>query len=109
MKSAIEIYVNAIVIIMIVSTSVFFICTSLRSAQARNFHSTTVAKIEASEGSSKVVEACVKEATEKGYELKVEPTCLYKNRKYYYVQLTYTYEIPFIHGSRTNHIEGFAR
>lgn len=109
MKSAIEIYVNTIVIIMIVSTCVFFICTSLRSAQARNFHSTTVAKIEASEGSSKVVEECVREAGDKGYELKVQPACLYKNRKYFYVQLTYIYEIPFIHGTRTSHIEGFAR
>ena len=109
MKSAIEIYVNTIVIIMMVSTSVFFICTSLRSAQARNFHSTTVAKIEASEGSSKVVEECMKEPGAKGYELTIKPACLYKNRKYYYVQLSYTYEIPFIHGNRTSHIEGFAR
>ena len=97
MKAAVEIYINMIVLILITSSCVFFISSSLRNAQARNFHSTVTAKIEASSGS------------EKGYTLKVSPVCLYEDKNYYYVELLYEYEIPFMGTKRNSKIEGYAR
>lgn len=109
MRTAVEIYVNAIVIVMIVSSSLFFICSSLSNAQARNFHSTTVAKIEASGGSEQVIKNSVNEAEIKGYILKVTPVTLYENKKYFYVELLYEYGMPFVPTKRKSRIEGFAR
>lgn len=94
---------------MIVSSCLFFICASLRNAQARNFHSTTVAKIEASEGSEQVIQDSITEAGEKGYTLHVTPANLYENKKYFYVELLYEYDIPWIGATRQSKIEGFAR
>ena len=108
-KVAVEIYVNTIVIVMIVSSSLFFICSSLSNAQARNFHSATVAKIEASEGSEQVIEESITEASVKGYRLRVTPVSIYENKKYFYVELLYEYSMPFVARKRESRIEGFAR
>lgn len=109
MKAAVEIYVNTIVIVMIVSTCLFFICSSLSNAQARNFHSATVAKIEASEGSEQIISESISEASAKGYTLRVTPVSLYENKKYFYVELLYEYSMPFAGTKRESKIEGFAR
>lgn len=109
MKAAVEIYINMVVLIMITASCVFFISSSLRNAQARNFHSTITAKIEASYGSEKVIQDSIKKAEEKGYTLNVTPVCLYEDKNYYYVELRYEYEIPFIGKKRESKIEGYAR
>ncbi|MDE6313253.1 MAG: hypothetical protein K2M46_06465 [Lachnospiraceae bacterium] len=109
MKAAIEIYVNTIVLMMIVSCCLFFICSSLRNAQARNFHSATMAKIEASAGSERVITESIEEARQKGYELLVTPATLYEDKQYFYVELLYEYELPFLGTKRESKIEGFAR
>lgn len=109
MKAAVELYVNSIIIVMIVVSCVFFISSSMRNAQARNFHSTTVAKIEASAGSEKVIQNSMEEAKTKGYTLRVSPTCIYEDKKYYYVELMYEYNIPLIGMKRKSRIEGYAR
>lgn len=109
MKAAVELYVNSIVIVMIVCSCVFFITSSMRNAQARNFHSTTLAKIEASAGSERVMEESRMEAEEKGYTLQISPLCLYEDKKYYYVELMYEYNVPFLGTTRKSKIEGYAR
>lgn len=109
MKAAVELYVNSIVIMMIVCCCVFFIASSMRNAQARNFHSTTLAKIEASAGSERVIEESRTEAAKKGYTLQISPVCLYEDKKYYYVELMYEYSVPFLGTTRKSKIEGYAR
>ena len=109
MKAAVELYVNCIVIMMIVCSCVFFISSSMRNAHARNFHSTTLAKIEASAGSERVIEESRIDAAEKGYTLLVSPVHLYEDKKYYYVELMYEYSVPFLGGMRESKIEGYAR
>ena len=109
MKAAVELYVNSIIIVMIVCSCVFFIASSMRNAQARNFHSTTLAKIEASAGSERVIEESKNEATQKGYTLQVSPVCIYEDKKYYYVELMYEYSVPFLGATRKSKIEGYAR
>ncbi|MBQ4530629.1 MAG: hypothetical protein IJA36_08500 [Lachnospiraceae bacterium] len=109
MKAAVEIYINMIVLILITSSCVFFISSSLRNAQARNFHSTVTAKIEASSGSERVINDSIMEAMKKGYTLNISPVCLYEDKNYYYVELLYEYEIPFMGTKRNSKIEGYAR
>lgn len=109
MKAAIEIYVNTIILMMLVSCCMFFVCCSLRNAEARNFHSSTMAKIEASDGSERVIAESIKEAKEKGYHLFVTPATLYEDKKYFYVELLYQYELPFLGKKRESKIVGFAR
>lgn len=109
MKAAVELYVNAIVIVMTVCSCVFFITSSMQNAQARNFHSTTLAKIEASGGSEKVITESRMEAEKNGYTLQVSPTCLYEDKCYYYVELMYEYSVPFLGSTRKSKIEGYAR
>lgn len=109
MKAAVELYVNFIIIVMLVASCVFFISSSMRNAQARNFHSTTVAKIEASAGSERVIQNSIEEAKTKGYTLRVSPTCIYEDKNYYYVELMYEYNIPLIGMKRESKIEGYAR
>ena len=91
------------------TTCLFFICSSLSNAQARNFHSATVAKIEASEGSEQVINESISEALAKGYTLRVTPVSLYENKNYFYVELLYEYSMPFAGAKRESKIEGFAR
>ena len=62
MKVAVEVFVDSILLLLITAASVFFIVISLMTADARNFHSTSVAKIEASDGSQVVMEECMAEA-----------------------------------------------
>lgn len=109
MKAAVELYVDSIIMVMIVTCCVFFISSSMRNAQARNFHSTTVAKIEASAGSEKVILESMEEAKAKGFTLQISPTCLYEDKKYYYVRLMYEYNVPFLGIKRESKIEGYAR
>ncbi len=109
MKAAVELYVNSIIMVMLVTCCVFYISSGMRNAQARNFHSTTLAKIEASAGSEKVIQDSIDEAEEKGYTLHVSPTCIYEDKKYYYVELIYKYSIPFLGTMRESKIEGYAR
>lgn len=109
MKTAIEIYMNTIILMMIVSCCMFFVCSSLRNAQARNFHSATMAKIEASAGSERVIAESIEEAEQKGYRLFVTPATLYEDKQYFYVELLYEYELPFLDTKRQSKIAGFAR
>lgn len=109
MKTAIELYVNTIVLMMIVSACLFFICSGLRNAQARNFHSATLAKIEASAGSERVIADSIAEAEAKGYTLSVTSAALYEDKQYFYVELLYEYELPFLGIVRNSRITGFAR
>lgn len=109
MKAAVEIYVNTIILMLIVSCCMFFVSCSLRNAQARNFHSSTLAKIEASAGSERVIAESISEAEEKGYHLLVTPATLYEDKKYFYVELLYEYELPFLGNKRESKIVGFAR
>ncbi len=109
MKAAVELYVDSIIMVMIVTCCVFFISSGMRNANARNFHSTTLAKIEASAGSEKVIQESMEEAKKKGYILEVLPTCLYEDKKYYYVTLLYEYSVPFLGIKRESKIEGYAR
>lgn len=109
MKAAIEIYMSTIILMMIVSCCMFFVCSSLRNGEARNFHSSTMAKIEASAGSKRVIEESIEEAKNKGYDLYITPATLYEDKEYYYVELLYEYEIPFLGTKRQSKIVGFAR
>lgn len=109
MKHGIEVFVQCIIIMFLTATSVFFLAASLQNQQARNYHATTVAKIEASAGSETVIQKCIADGREQGYEIVVEDTLLYENVSYYYVKLTYRYGIPFTKLIRSVDIEGYAR
>lgn len=109
MKQGVEIFVSCILILFLAATSQFFLASSLQNQQARNYHATVVAKIEASAGSETVIQECIADAEGKGYDIVVEDTLLYENVSYYYVKLTYSYGIPFTSLVRSIDIEGYAR
>lgn len=109
MKVAVEVFVDSILLLLITAASVFFIVISLMTADARNFHSTSVAKIEASDGSQVVMEECMAEAREKGYRMEIVPTCLYEDKSYYYVTVSYDIQIPVSGFQYGGTVEGYAR
>lgn len=109
MKHAINFIWDALLLLFLVATCVFYVTSSLMIQDARNFHNTAVAKIEASEGSELIIDALREEATEKGFELNVEKTNLYETQQYYYVTLTYQYAIPMLGDVKSGTIEGYAR
>ncbi len=109
MKVAVEFFVDSILLLLMTAASVFFIVISLMTADARNFHSTSVAKIEASDGSSLVMKECMEEAEEKGYKMEIVPTCLYEDKSYYYVTVSYEIQIPGSEAQYGGTVEGYAR
>lgn len=109
MKVAVEFFVDSILLLLMTAASVFFILISLMTADARNFHSTSVAKIEASDGSSAVIKECMAEAEQRGYQMKIVPTCLYEDKSYYYVTVSYKIQIPVSGVQYGGTVEGYAR
>lgn len=109
MKVAVEFFVDSILLLLMTAASVFFIVISLMTADARNFHSTSIAKIEASDGSILVIEECMAEAEEKGYQMEIVPACLYEDKSYYYVTVSYGIQIPGSGAKYSGTVEGYAR
>lgn len=109
MKSAIQGWIDCILVLFLIATFTFYLAVSLQNSQARNYHSNAIAQIEASAGNAAVVNECISRADNVGYRITVTPTTLYENIKYYYVTLEYDYNIPFSSLKKTIKIDGYAR
>lgn len=94
----------------------FFACMSVGNAgivvaAAKEFKAQVVAEIENSNFNPKVIEGCIRQAENAGYQLQVT-SYMYDER--YHMQsaeviLTYSYEIPLLGISETRTTRGIAR
>ncbi len=77
---------------------------ALQSCQADSFAADCVSRIEASDFAQGVIEACIAEAEERGYELAVETYSVDGSSVISYgtLKLTYEYTVPLL-GSTTEH------
>lgn len=109
MKAAIQGWIDCILVLFLIATFTFYLAVSLQNSTARNYHSNSIAQIEASAGNAAVISQCITKAEAAGYRMTVVPTTLYENIRYYYVTLEYDYSIPFSPLKRTIKIDGYAR
>lgn len=94
----------------------FFSCISVGNAgiavaAAKEFKAQVVAEIENSNFNPNVIEGCIKQAENAGYQLEVT-SCMYDERHHMQsaeVILTYRYEIPLLGISETRTTRGIAR
>jgi len=94
----------------------FFSCIAVGNAgitvaAAKEFKADVVAEIENSNFNPKVIEGCIKQAEDAGYQLQVT-RCVYdeqRNIQMAEVILTYAYEIPLLGIAETKTTRGIAR
>lgn len=79
--------------------------------KAKNYKADVITEIENSNFSDKVIDACVENAENNGYELTVNPTTVnaHTNEQYAEVILKYNYNIPILNIQKTKELRGFAR
>lgn len=109
MKMMIEGYVLIIGTMIICLLSAGYISVSLQIANARNFHSLTIDRLEASRYASSVQEACFDEAKKHGYQLNIEDLSLYDHHHFLLVELNYEVKMPFLNIVSHGNIQGYAR
>ncbi|MBQ8278247.1 MAG: hypothetical protein IJZ23_00220 [Roseburia sp.] len=101
---------------MLVLAINIFICAVVSNAgttvaAAKEFKAAVVAEIENSNFNPNVIEGCIKQAREAGYELQVT-NCVYDENndiQLAEVVLTYVYELPLFGISETRTTRGIAR
>jgi len=94
LKVTIESYVQIIIIAFMVMLSTCYICTSLNTQYAHEYHARIVSDIEASDFSQEVIDEWVAKAQEDGFQLEVENRT--ENKKVRKVRLVYHYSIPLV-------------
>ena len=111
MKHIIEAFSAVILILLSAYASVAIIAVSGDIIAAREYKAAMVAEIENSDFNETVIQACIAQARQAGYEAKVEK-CIYdeKNRKQMAeVILSYQYQLPLFGISDRKMTRGIAR
>ena len=114
MKIAIEMF--SLVIGLTLGCILFssIISSNNQTADARDFYNVVVNRIEDSNCTSAVVNACKSEATERGYTLEVEDVTIYEDQPSKHVTLSYAVTLPVFSLFGEDYekqavIEGYAR
>lgn len=114
MKIAIEMFsmIIAITIACLLFSSI--ISSNNQTANARDFYNVVVNRIEDSNCNSTVIEECVEEAKDNGYELSVNDVTMYDENPSRLVTMGYKITIPIFNLFGENYekeavIEGYAR
>lgn len=114
MKTAIEMFSMIIAITLACILFASIISSNNQVSEARDFYNVAVNRIEDSNCNDNVIQECISEADEKGYELKVEDLTIYNEQPSRLVTLQYTVVMPVFHLFGENFhkqgvIEGYAR
>lgn len=114
MKLAIEMFSMIIAITIGCILFALIISSNNQVCDARDFYNVVVNRIEDSNCNNEVINQCVGEAKEKGYDLKVEDLTIYNEQPSKFVKLEYCVMIPVfeLFGEKFNKqgvIEGYAR
>ena len=109
MKYIVEIFSGLFMLIWNLCLCVSMLGVSSETAEAKEYKAAVVAEIENSNFNPNVIEACVREAKQHGYELEVAPCHYGEERQMAEVCLTYHYEIPLLQISQERTTRGIAR
>ena len=109
MKSVFE---NALVFILITVGSLILsvmIAANIQIGNAREFHTNSIDRIQASFYSQSVINDLQNKASENGYTLSVTELSVYEDLKDYKVTLTYDVKVPLLGIVKSGTLEGYAR
>lgn len=138
MKQLIEGFVTVFMVILAALVLVQFVGASMQIRNARQFHTTCIGEIEASDFDNSVIRLCKKKAEERGYILNVDyikkeelvcrncnsvvaegtafcenceraDTVAYDREQMCEVNLAYTVEMAFVKLKKEGELKGFAR
>ena len=103
MKSAIEVYVSIILIVLLGLTCFGFIASNVNSANARDLYYAYREEIQESNCSSVVINKCMEDASAKGYSL----TCDLTEEGVYQLTFSYPYKVIIFDTGKTVDIYGY--
>lgn len=110
MKHIPVIYISVFMILFGVSVSTGLIKANMTALRAAEFHMDAIAEIENSNFADSVIDACVNQAAECGYQLNVEKFTDTKGvTNMAEVVLSYDYRIPFLNIDNKYCKRGYAR
>ncbi len=104
MDIIIKSFVGTFFIMMVAVLGFNINAQALQSCQADSFAAACVTRIESADYAQAVIDACISEAQEKGYQLEVKTYTAGSSGLVSYgtLKLTYTYTLPLL-GSTTTH------
>lgn len=109
MRAAIDSFISLFLLSVIMVIASLYITSSVTASDARDFHATAVSAIESSNGAQTVIDQMTTEAKKKGYDISIVPTKIVEEKQYFYVKVSYHYQIPIVGNVVSNTIEGYAR
>lgn len=109
MDKALEGFLTALAITLIVVICEYYSLGAMITSVARDYHSAVISQIESSNGTEEVIEKCKEEADKRGYELEVRRINVYENNCEFYVELTYTYTLGYLGFVQTKTLSAYAR
>lgn len=108
MKTAIEIMVDFVLLVLFILIAAGFILLHLYEQKARNFHSLAINEIENSHFSKTIEEGLIMEAESQGYALSIREKKM-NGEPMAEVVLEYKYHVPLLQFFDTRRIRGTAR
>ena len=108
-------YLKAWITVLFLSVMIMLltgiVMASMEVSTAESYHSTVIAEIENSNFNNKVIEACISEADDLGYHLRIQKlvTDSNYNKQIADVELEYNYHIGILKINKSHKIRGTAR
>lgn len=98
-------------LLLVTLTGIQTVMGGVDAAEAQNYHADVVTEIECSNFNPRVISACISQAAQAGYELKVTPVVYDASghQQTAEVVLRYKYGIKLLELSEPKSIRGFAR
>lgn len=110
MGQVIKIYMGLFFLLLEALTGMGIVSAGVQTAAARDYHSDIMEEIACSNFNEGVMEVCVEQAREAGYEVKIEPVKYDEdaNIQLASVTLNYEYAIPVLNLFSKHEIRGMA-
>ena len=108
MKIAIEAYVSIFIMCLCILLCVCVISADLDAASARDAYTTYVLQLQDSNYAESVIEACERDASNKGYTLTVEPYVNGNGERTATIDFCYDYTIPVIQYTTQRYIKRYS-
>ena len=106
MKAGLEIFISLILVTMMAVLCVSFIVADVNSNDARDAYYAYYTQIENSDCAQSTINACIADANDAGYDLKVEKVGDVNNALYR-LNFKYKYEISMLGVDKTHEIVGY--
>lgn len=110
MGQVIKVYMGLFFLLLEALAGIGVVSAGIQTSAARDYHSEMLEEISCSNFNEGVIAACVEQAEEEGYQVKVEPVTYDEaaNIKLASVTLNYEYAIPVLNLFSKHEIHGMA-